>query len=81
MSEGDKRRFITLGTFDGGLPDIFEIPAEPLRKIEAGLEAERAEAERVRLAALADAERARNTRGARAMRRFKRALQTLTRTS
>jgi hypothetical protein len=75
MSENAERRMVYLGSFTGGLPDIFEIPAEPLRKIEAGLDAERAEAERVRLAALADIERVKNTQRARAMRRLTRALK------
>jgi hypothetical protein len=74
VTDGD-RRFVFLGSFEGGLPHTFEIPEEPLRKIEVRLDAERAEAERVRLAALADIERVRNTRSARTMRRFKRALQ------
>jgi hypothetical protein len=74
VTDGD-RRFVYLGSFEGGLPNTFEIPAEPLRKIEAGLDAERAEAERVRLAALADIERVKNTRRARAMRRLTRALK------
>jgi hypothetical protein len=45
----------------------------------AKLDAERAEAERVRLAALADIERAKRTKRARLVRRFGRALKALMR--
>jgi hypothetical protein len=44
VTDGD-RRFVFLGSFEGGLPDAFEIPEEPLRKIEARLDAERAQRE------------------------------------
>jgi hypothetical protein len=86
MTDDGQRRFVYLGSFEGGLPNVFEIPEEPLRKIEAQLDRERAEAERVRLAALADIERVRlaaladiervrNTKRARAAKRLRRALR------
>jgi hypothetical protein len=70
MSENAERRMVYLGSFTGGLPDIFEIPAEPLRKIEARLDTERAqreaEAERAKLAVM---------QAARSQGRLKRALR------
>jgi hypothetical protein len=71
------RRFVYLGSFEGGLPSTFEIPEEPRRKIEAGLDAERAEAERVRAAKAADIERARGTKKARVMRHLRKAMTLL----
>jgi hypothetical protein len=59
MSGDAERRFIHLGTFDGGLPSVFEIPMAPLQKIEQQLDAEhaqrQAEAEREKTAALTTA--------------------------
>jgi hypothetical protein len=49
--------------------------ARLLADANAKLDTEKAETERVRLAALADIERAKNTRRARAMRRLTRALK------
>ena len=77
----DAPRRIEIGTIPAGYDSIFiaEGGVDPLaimiREGHARLDAERAEAERVRLAALADIERVKNTRRARAARRFKRALQ------
>jgi hypothetical protein len=76
----DEPRRVYLGLLPSGA-DVFVADGEAdpltvmLSEANARLDAERAEAERVRLAALADIERARNTRRAKAARRFKRALQ------
>jgi hypothetical protein len=43
MSDNAERRLIYLGSFEGGLPSVFEIPAEPLQRIEQKLDAEHAQ--------------------------------------
>jgi hypothetical protein len=68
------RRLIEIGTYEGGLTHLI-VPREALARAEQKLAAERAEAERVRLAALADIARVKNTRRVMTMRRFKRALR------
>jgi hypothetical protein len=63
----EPRRFIHLGTFDGGLPSVFEIPTAPLQKIEQKLNAEHAArelaAEKAKTAALTEALRSARNRG------------------
>jgi hypothetical protein len=75
------RRLIEIGTLPSGFDATFiaEGGADPLavmlREANARLDREHAEAERVRMLAIADVERARSTRSARAARRFRRALR------
>ena len=75
MSE---RRLIEIGTFPVGQSETFAIgPDAVAAMLKAGIEKgdlARAEEERARAAAAADVERARNTRSARARRRFQKAL-------
>jgi hypothetical protein len=78
VTDGTRRIFIGhLPT--GGVTYVAEGEADPVATLiadaNAKLDREHAEAERVRLAAIADIERARNTRSARAARRLKRALK------
>ncbi len=72
-----------IGTFPAGYAETFTAGDDPvavlLREAIAKADRERAEAERIRLAAIADAERAKRTRRARAMRRLGKALNVLAR--
>ena len=69
---------IYVGTFPTGVDATFVDGVDPaalmLREASAALDRERAEAEKARLAQIADQARARNTRLARARRRFQKAL-------
>jgi hypothetical protein len=66
----EDRKFVFFGSFEGGLPSVFEIPQEPMRRIEAELDAKHArqaaEAAKAKLAIM---------QAARAQSRLKRALR------
>jgi hypothetical protein len=74
-------RRIVVGVLPGGGSVVYADGADPvvvaLRQAHAALDAQRAEEERARLAAIADAARLADTRGARNMRRFKRAMSAM----
>ena len=81
MTDEAPRRMIEVGTLPSGYDSMFiaEGGVNPLavmvRDANARLDAERAEAERKRLAALADIARVQNTRRARAAKRLRQALR------
>jgi hypothetical protein len=78
MSE-PPRRLIEVGTFPSGYAHTFVDGADPLvialEAAHAKLDAEAREAERIRLAQIADIERVKNTRRARAAKRLRQALK------
>jgi hypothetical protein len=84
-AEEPQRRMIPIGVMPSGYADVFLAPgsADPVSLMiadaSAKLDREHAEAERIRLAAIADIERAKATRRARAAKRFRHALTALLR--
>jgi hypothetical protein len=78
-----RRRLVEIGTLPAGYDATFASGVDPLavmlREGAARLDAERAEAERARLAGIAEIDRAKDARRARIARRFRRALKALTR--
>jgi|HubBroStandDraft_6_1064221.scaffolds.fasta_scaffold1773191_2 hypothetical protein len=79
----EPRRLVEVGTFPAGYATTFADGADPVARLvaeaAAKLDAEAAEAEWARLAAIADQERLANTRRARPAWRFRRAVKALTR--
>jgi hypothetical protein len=79
MSENELRRVFVGYLPAGGVTYVAEGEVDPVATLiadaNAKLDRQHAEAERVRLAAIADVERAKSTRSASAARRFRRALR------
>jgi hypothetical protein len=78
MTDEAGPKLVYLGTYEAGANAV-TISAAALAQVEQRIAAERAEAEKARLAQVADGERVRNTARARSTRHLRRALKALTR--
>jgi transaldolase len=80
MTDDEDPKLIYLGTYESGANTI-TIPRAALAAVEQKIEAKHAEAERQRLAQIADAARLQNTRQAKTMRKLGKALRAFVRMS